>query len=71
VLGQHPSAADVVKCAKAAGLPVEVTEQAIDEILETATPELLLELAKMLPLRSDTVKTVHRAVQVNYARLAR
>lgn len=70
-VGAAPERADVVKCAKAAGLPVEVTEQAIDEILEIATPELLLELAKMLPLRSETVKTVHRAVQVNYARLAR
>jgi serine/threonine-protein kinase HipA len=70
-VGAAPERADVVKCAKAAGLPVEVTEQAIDEILEIATPELLLELAKMLPLRSETVKTVHRAMQVNYARLAR
>lgn len=70
-VGAAPERADVVKCAKAAGLPVEVTEQAIDEILKTATPELLLELAKMLPLRSETVKTVHRAVQVNYVRLAR
>lgn len=69
-VGAAPERADVVKCAKAAGLPVAVAEQAIDELLEIATPELLLELAKMLPLRSETVRTVHRAVQFNYARLA-
>lgn len=69
-VGAAPERADVVKCAKAAGLPVAVAEQAIDELLEIATPELLLDLAKMLPLRSETVRTVHRAVQFNYARLA-
>jgi hypothetical protein len=51
-------------------LPVAVAEQAIDELLDSATPELLLELAKTLPLRTETVKTVHRAIQLNYARLA-
>ena len=69
-VGAAPGRAHVVKCAKAAGLPVAVAEQAIDELLEIATPGLLLELAKMLPLRTETVKTVHRAMQLNYARLA-
>jgi len=49
---------------------VAVAEQAIDELLEIATPDLLLELARMLPLRTETVKTVHRAMHLNYARLA-
>ena len=69
-VGAAPERADVVKCAKAAGLPVAVAAQAIDELLEIATPKLLLELVKMLPLRTETVKTVHRAMQLNYARLA-
>ena len=47
-----------------------VAEQAIDELLDSTTPELLLEQAKTLPLRTETVKTVHRAMQLNYARLA-
>lgn len=59
-----------MQAAKAAGLPVAVAEQAIDELLDSTTPELLLEQAKTLPLRTETVKTVHRAMQLNYARLA-
>ena len=69
-VGASPERAHVVKCAKAAGLPVAVAEQAIDELLDSATPEVLLELSKTLPLRTETVKTVHRAMQLNYARLA-
>lgn len=65
-----PARAHVVKAATAAGLPVKVAEQTIDELLDTATPPLLLALAKTLPLRNETVKTVHHAIQLNYARLA-
>jgi serine/threonine-protein kinase HipA len=69
--GTAPGRSHVLQAAKAAGLPVAVAEKAIDELLGSATPELLLELAKTLPLRRDTVATVHSAMQVNYARLAR
>jgi serine/threonine-protein kinase HipA len=66
-----PARKDVTRAAKAAGLPVTVAEQVIDELLSCATPELLLALAKTLPLRPATVKTVHRAMQVNFARLVK
>lgn len=65
-----PERQHVLKAAKAAGLPVAVAAQAIDELLGCATPKLLLELAKALPLHTGTVETVHSAMQVNYARLA-
>jgi serine/threonine-protein kinase HipA len=68
--GAEPGREHVLKAAKAAGLPVAVAEHAIDELLNCATPELLLELTKTLPLRAETVKAVHRAMQLNYARLA-
>lgn len=65
-----PKRNDVIRAAKAAGLPVAVAERAIDELLGCATPELLLALAKTLPLSTQTMKTVHRAMQLNFARLA-
>lgn len=68
--GANPERKHVLQAAKAAGLPVAVAEQAIDELLDCATPQLLLELAKALPLRTETVKTVYSAMQVNYERLA-
>jgi serine/threonine-protein kinase HipA len=69
-VGAAPGRPHVLKAAKAAGLPVAIAAQAMDEILGCATPQLLLELAKALPLRTETVKTVHRAMQANSARLA-
>jgi len=68
--GAAPERKHVLKAAQAAGLPVEVAAQAIDELLGIATPQLLLKLAQALPLRSTTVQTIHRAMQLNYARLA-
>lgn len=65
-----PERHHVLKAANAAGLPTAVAAQAIDELLACATPELLLAFAKTLPLRTETVKTVHRAMQLNAARLA-
>ena len=67
--GAAPGRRHVLKAAKAAGLPAAVAEQAIDELLGIATPQLLLDLAKALPLRTETVEMVHGAMQVNYARL--
>ncbi len=69
--GKAPGRAHVLKAAKAAGLPSAAAEQAIDELVGCATPELLLELAKALPLRAKTVDTVHRVMQANHARLSR
>lgn len=68
--GAVPERKHVLKAAHAAGLPVTVAAQAIDELLGNATPQLLLKLAQALPLRTTTVKTIHRAMQLNYARLA-
>lgn len=67
--GAAPEREHVLKAAKAAGLPMTVAAQAIDELLDYVTPQLLSELAKALPLRLDTVKTVQRAVELNRARL--
>jgi len=69
-VGAAPEREHVLKAAKAAGLPVALAAQAIDELLDCVTPQLLSELAKALPLRLDTVKTVQRAVELNRARLA-
>lgn len=69
--GAAPGRVHVLQAAKAAGLPVAVAKQAIDELLGCVTPQLLSQLAKELPLRTDTVKTVLRALQLNQARLAR
>ncbi len=69
--GAAPERKHVLNAAKAAGLPKAVAEQAIDELLGNATPQLLLELAKSLPLGVATVKSLHSAMQINFARLAR
>lgn len=69
--GAAPTRKHVLQVAQSAGLPAAVAAQAIDELLTIATPALLLELAKALPLRASTVKLVHAAMQLNYARLAR
>jgi hypothetical protein len=68
--GAAPERRHVLKAAKAAGLPVAVAEQAIDELLGRATSHVLLDLAKALPVRANTLATVHRTMQVNHARLA-
>jgi hypothetical protein len=68
--GAAPGRVHVLQAAKAAELPVAVAAQAIDELLGCVTPQLLSDLAKALPLRTDTVKTVQRAMQINHARLA-
>lgn len=69
--GSAPERKHVLQAAKAAGLPMAVAAQAIDDILGSATPQLLLELARTLPLRPESVKTIHRAMALNFARLAK
>ncbi len=69
--GAAPERKHVLNAAKAAGLPKAVGEQAIDELLGNATPQLLLELAKSLPLGVASVKSLHSAMQIIFARLAR
>lgn len=69
--GAAPERKHVLKAAQAAGLPAKDAAHAIDELLGYATPQFLLELAQALPLRATTVKTIHRAMQLNYARLAK
>ena len=68
--GAAPERKHVLKAATAAGLPVAIAAQAIDELLDTANPQLLLELAEALPLSTTAVKTLHLAMKKNYARLA-
>ena len=68
--GQAPTRQHVLKAALAAGLPLGVAEAAIDEVLATATPRLLLDLAKSLPLMEGTLKKVHAAMQTNFYRLS-
>jgi len=67
--GAAPGRKHVLQAAQAAGLPTAVSAQAIDELLANATPTLLLDLAKALPLRTTTVANVHRSMQANRARL--
>ncbi len=69
--GATPGRKHVLQAAQTAGLPVTVAAQAIDELLATATPTLLLELAEALPLRAATLANVHSHMQTNFARLAR
>lgn len=69
--GKTPTRQHVLKAAQEAGLPLLVAEQAIDEVLALATPEVLRALAQGLPLRATSVDTVYRAVQAHHAQLAR
>lgn len=69
--GVAPARKHVLQAAHAAGLPQAVAAQAIDELLDNATPQLLLKLAQALPLRATTVTTVHHAMQINFERLVR
>ena len=66
-----PARQHVLQAAQAAGLPSAVAEAAIDEVLALITPDRFLALAQDLPLHATTVATVHAAMQLHYARLAR
>lgn len=68
--GKAPTRAHVLKAAAGGGLPASVAAKAIDDILANATPELLVTLAKDLPIRPKTLAMVRSAMQANYTRLA-
>lgn len=68
--GHAPHRQHVLKAAQAAGLSRSSAEEAIDEVLEKATPALLLELANGLPLTEATLGQVHTAMQANFQRLS-
>lgn len=68
--GLAPTRQHVLQAAQAAGLNRAVACAAIDEVLEKATPRLLLELANSVPLIGGTLKKVHAAMQTNFNRLA-
>jgi len=68
--GQAPTRQHVLMAALAAGLARPVAEAAIDEVLEKATPRLLLELENSVPLMRGTLKNVHAAMQANFNRLS-
>lgn len=67
--GKAPARAHVLAAAEKAGLSAGVAGRALDEMLEQATPALLKQLAKGLPLTASTLATVHQAMTVNHARL--
>jgi serine/threonine-protein kinase HipA len=67
--GQAPARSHVLAAAAKAGLPASVASRALDEVLELATPALLKELAKGLPLMASSLATVHQAMSANHTRL--
>jgi serine/threonine-protein kinase HipA len=68
--GRAPTRQNVLQAAQAAGLPRSVAEEVIDDILATATPQVLLELAVSVPLMAGTLSRVHAAMQANFNRLS-
>ena len=69
--GKAPTRSHILAAAEKAGLPTSVTARAIDELLEQATPSLLKQLAKTLPLKTATITMVHQAMIANHARLGK
>ncbi|WP_265285362.1 type II toxin-antitoxin system HipA family toxin [Verminephrobacter aporrectodeae] len=67
--GRAPAREHLLAAAAKAGLPTHVAIRCLDAMLGRITPDLLLQAAKLLPLRSSTVKMVHGAVLGNHARL--
>ena len=68
--GRAPTRQHVLKAAQAAGLARNVAEEAIDEVLEKATPASLLKLAGGMPLARGTLELVRSAMQANFNRLS-
>lgn len=64
-----PGRAHVLHAAEKAGLPTQVANRAIDEILEHATPARLHELAQGLPLTAASLHTVQKAMATHHTRL--
>lgn len=67
--GKAPTRAHVLAAAEKAGLAASLAGRALDDMLEQATPALLKQLAKGLPLTASTLATVHQAMSVNHSRL--
>jgi serine/threonine-protein kinase HipA len=67
---RSPTRQDVLRSAQAAGLSRGIAEQVIDEVLERASPSVLLELADSLPLMKGTLQRVHLAIHENFSRLS-
>lgn len=67
--GKAPARAHVLAAAEKAGLAASVASRALDDMLEQATPALLKQLAKGLPLTASTLATVYQAMSVNHTRL--
>lgn len=67
--GKAPARDHVMAAAAKAGLPASVAARALDELLEQATPALLVQLAKELPLKAASLSMVHQVVAINHRRL--
>ena len=68
--GRAPTRQHVVKAAQTAGLSRALAEEAIDAVLDKATPHRLLALADSVPLTQGTLRQVHAAMQANFNRLS-
>jgi serine/threonine-protein kinase HipA len=64
-----PTRVHVLAAAAKAGLSSSIASRALDEVLELATPALLQQLAKGLPLKASSLAMVHQAMTANHARL--
>jgi serine/threonine-protein kinase HipA len=67
--GRAPERSHVLAAAQKAGLATSVAGRALDEMLEQATPAVLTQLAKDLPVTAATLATVHQAMTANHTRL--
>ena len=67
--GKAPARVHVLAAAAKAGLSASVAGRVLDELLEQATPALLMQLAKGLPLKAANLAVVHQAMSVNHMRL--
>jgi serine/threonine-protein kinase HipA len=68
--GRAPTRQHVLKAAHAAGLPRNVAQDTIDEVLARATPQILLEFAAFVPVRTATLERVRHAMQANFNHLS-
>jgi serine/threonine-protein kinase HipA len=67
--GKAPARSHVLAAAEKAGLSSSVARRALDDILAQATPAVLTNLAKALPVTASTLATAHQAMSANHARL--
>ena len=67
--GKAPTRAHVLIAAEKAGLSAGVAGRALDDVLEQATPAMLEQLAKGLPVSAAMLAVVHEAMTANHRRL--